>query len=123
MRCCHREHVDQGLDLALERMGINHLEILPVVSRTDARKLADMVTLRDVLDSWVWAEWMGIEACPVVKRSAGERASRTVRLSFSHEKKTRQSVACTTGIYRPVIWCVTNLVTAKIFPNNAKKTK
>jgi chloride channel protein, CIC family len=45
-------HIDQGLDLALERMGINHLEILPVVSRADVHKLEGIVTLRDVLDSY-----------------------------------------------------------------------
>jgi len=35
---------------ALERMGTNQLEILPVVSRADVRKLEGIVTLRDVLD-------------------------------------------------------------------------
>ncbi len=45
-------HVDQGLDLALERMGTNHLEMLPVVSRADVHKLEGIVTLRDVLDSY-----------------------------------------------------------------------
>lgn len=45
-------HVDEGLDLALERMGTNHLEILPVVSRADVHKLEGIVTLRDVLDSY-----------------------------------------------------------------------
>ena len=43
-------HPDQGLDLALERMGANHLEILPVVSRADVHKLEGIVTLRDVLN-------------------------------------------------------------------------
>jgi chloride channel protein, CIC family len=45
-------HPDQGLDLALERLGANQLEILPVVSRADVRKLEGIVTLRDVLDSY-----------------------------------------------------------------------
>ena len=45
-------HADQGLDLALERMGTNQLEILPVVSRADAHKLEGIVTLHDVLDSY-----------------------------------------------------------------------
>src|SRR5271154_2856275 len=45
-------HTDQGLDLALERMGTNHLEILPVVSRADVHKLEGIVTLRDVLDTY-----------------------------------------------------------------------
>jgi chloride channel protein, CIC family len=45
-------HADQGLDLALERMGTNHLEILPVVSRANVHKLEGVVTLRDVLDAY-----------------------------------------------------------------------
>jgi CIC family chloride channel protein len=45
-------HVDQGLDLALERMGANHIEILPVVNRADVHKLEGIVTLRDVLDAY-----------------------------------------------------------------------
>jgi predicted transcriptional regulator len=45
-------HSDQGLDLALERMGTNHVEILPVVSRADVHKLEGVVSLRDVLDSY-----------------------------------------------------------------------
>jgi CIC family chloride channel protein len=45
-------HSDQKLDLALERMGTNQIEILPVVSRADVHKLEGVVTLRDVLDSY-----------------------------------------------------------------------
>jgi chloride channel protein, CIC family len=45
-------HPDQGLDLALERMGANQIEILPVVNRADVHKLEGVVTLRDVLDSY-----------------------------------------------------------------------
>ncbi len=45
-------HSDQGLDLALERMGANQIELLPVVSRADVHKLEGVVTLRDVLDSY-----------------------------------------------------------------------
>jgi CIC family chloride channel protein len=45
-------HPDQGLDLALERMGANQIEILPVVNRADVHKLEGIVTLRDVLDSY-----------------------------------------------------------------------
>jgi chloride channel protein, CIC family len=45
-------HPDHGLDLALERMGANHLEILPVVNRGDVHKLEGVVALRDVLDSY-----------------------------------------------------------------------
>jgi CIC family chloride channel protein len=45
-------HSDQGLDLALERMGANQIEILPVVNRADVHKLDGVVTLRDVLDAY-----------------------------------------------------------------------
>jgi CIC family chloride channel protein len=45
-------HADQGLDLALERMGANQIEILPVVNRADVNKLEGVVTLRDVLDAY-----------------------------------------------------------------------
>jgi CIC family chloride channel protein len=45
-------HPDQGLDLALERMGANQIEILPVVNRADVHKLEGIVTLRDVLDAY-----------------------------------------------------------------------
>ena len=45
-------HADQELDLALERMGANQIEILPVVSRADVHKLEGIVTLHDVLDSY-----------------------------------------------------------------------
>src|SRR5271165_6264123 len=43
-------HPDQGLDLALERMGANQIELLPVVSRADMHKLEGIVTLQDILD-------------------------------------------------------------------------
>ena len=42
-------HSDQGLDLALERMGENLLDILPVVNRANVHKLEGIVTLREVL--------------------------------------------------------------------------
>jgi CIC family chloride channel protein len=45
-------HPDQTLDLALERMGANQIEILPVVNRADMHKLEGMVTLRDVLAAY-----------------------------------------------------------------------
>ena len=45
-------HADQGLDLALERMGSNQIDALPVTSRADVHKLEGIVTLRDVLDSY-----------------------------------------------------------------------
>jgi CIC family chloride channel protein len=45
-------HPDQGLDLALERMGTNRIELLPVVSRADVHKLLGVVTLPDVLASY-----------------------------------------------------------------------
>jgi CIC family chloride channel protein len=45
-------HPDQGLDLALERMGSNQIDILPVVNRANMHKLEGVVTLRDVLDAY-----------------------------------------------------------------------
>jgi CIC family chloride channel protein len=45
-------HADQTLDLALERMGSNHLQLLPVVSRADVHNLLGVVTLSDVLESY-----------------------------------------------------------------------
>jgi CIC family chloride channel protein len=45
-------HSDQGLDLALERMGTNQIEILPVVNRANVHKLEGIVTLRAVLNSY-----------------------------------------------------------------------
>ena len=45
-------HPDQGFDLALERMGANQLDILPVVSRADVHKLEGIVTLRSVLEAY-----------------------------------------------------------------------
>jgi chloride channel protein, CIC family len=42
----------RGLILALERMGANQIEILPVVNRADLHKLEGVVTLRDVLDAY-----------------------------------------------------------------------
>ena len=45
-------HPDQALDLALERMGANQLDILPVVNRGDVHKLEGVVTLQDVLDAY-----------------------------------------------------------------------
>jgi CIC family chloride channel protein len=45
-------HSDQGLDLALERMGANQLDILPVVNRANVHQLEGIVTLRDVLEAY-----------------------------------------------------------------------
>lgn len=45
-------HADQGLDAALDRMGRAHLEVLPVVSRANMRKLEGIVTLQDLLNEF-----------------------------------------------------------------------
>jgi Hemolysins and related proteins containing CBS domains len=45
-------HADQGLDLALERMGTNQVELLPVVNRANVHKVEGIVTLRDVLNAF-----------------------------------------------------------------------
>ena len=51
-------HADQGLDQALERLGANHLDVLPVVNRANVHKLEGIVTLPDVLDAY------GVGAAP-----------------------------------------------------------
>jgi CIC family chloride channel protein len=45
-------HADEGLDVALERMGAAGLDLLPVVSRADLEKLEGVVTLPDVLKAY-----------------------------------------------------------------------
>jgi chloride channel protein, CIC family len=45
-------HSDQGLDVALERMGVNQIELLPVVGRANVHELKGIVKLRDVLDAY-----------------------------------------------------------------------
>jgi CIC family chloride channel protein len=45
-------HSDQGLDLALERMGANNLDVLPVVNRANVHQLEGVVTLKDVLEAY-----------------------------------------------------------------------
>jgi CIC family chloride channel protein len=43
-------HSDQRLDLALERMGANQIDVLPVVDRANVHRLEGIVTLGDVLE-------------------------------------------------------------------------
>jgi CIC family chloride channel protein len=43
-------HTDESLHMALERMRVAQIDILPVVNRADAHKLEGIVTLRDVLE-------------------------------------------------------------------------
>ena len=45
-------HADHGLDIALERMGANRLDVIPVVSRADVHELLGVVTLKDVLEAY-----------------------------------------------------------------------
>jgi CIC family chloride channel protein len=45
-------HPDHGLHLALERLGSNRLDLLPVVGRANAHHLLGVVTLRDVLQAY-----------------------------------------------------------------------
>jgi chloride channel protein, CIC family len=45
-------HPDHGLDQALERMGANHVDLLPVVNRGNVHKLEGIVTLSDVLNAY-----------------------------------------------------------------------
>jgi chloride channel protein, CIC family len=45
-------HSDQALHLALERMSVEGLDLLPVINRADIHKLEGIVTLRDILDAY-----------------------------------------------------------------------
>ncbi|HEX3373405.1 MAG TPA: chloride channel protein [Edaphobacter sp.] len=45
-------HSDHGLDFALENMGVNQVEILPVVGRANVHELKGIVTVEDVLDAY-----------------------------------------------------------------------
>jgi CIC family chloride channel protein len=45
-------HPDHGLTLALERMGALRRTVLPVVSRSDSRRLLGVVTLEDGLEAY-----------------------------------------------------------------------
>jgi chloride channel protein, CIC family len=45
-------HPDQGLDVALEHMGVNQIDSLPVVGRANVHELRGILTLRDVLNAY-----------------------------------------------------------------------
>ncbi len=45
-------HADHSLDMALDRMGALHLDLLPVVSRANIRELFGVVKLADVLEAY-----------------------------------------------------------------------
>ena len=45
-------HADHSLDIALQRMGAMHLDVLPVVRRDNLRRLVGIVTLSDVLGAF-----------------------------------------------------------------------
>ena len=49
-------HVDHALDLTLERMGQAGVNVLPVVSRLDARRLEGIVSLTDVMGVYGFRE-------------------------------------------------------------------
>ena len=64
-------HTDHSLNMALDRMGANQLDILPVVNRANVHKLEGIVTLQDVLRLY------GVgpkEATTVTNVAAGEPA-------------------------------------------------
>ncbi|HZD93773.1 MAG TPA: chloride channel protein, partial [Candidatus Sulfotelmatobacter sp.] len=46
-------HTDQPLHLALERMSAARLDLLPVVNRANVHQLEGIITLKDVLDSYL----------------------------------------------------------------------
>jgi chloride channel protein, CIC family len=45
-------HSDHSLDFALDRMGANQLDLIPVVNRGNIHNLEGVVTLQDVLDAY-----------------------------------------------------------------------
>jgi CBS domain-containing protein len=45
-------HADHSLDLALDRMGAIHVDLLPVVSRANIHELVGVVRLADVLEAY-----------------------------------------------------------------------
>jgi len=45
-------HADHPLDDALDRLGANHLDLLPVVSRANVHQLLGVVRLQDVLEAY-----------------------------------------------------------------------
>jgi CIC family chloride channel protein len=45
-------HADHPLDEALDRLGANHLDLLPVVSRANVHRLLGVVRLQDVLEAY-----------------------------------------------------------------------
>jgi len=45
-------HTDHSLELALDRMGATHTDLLPVVSRANVHELLGVLRLRDVLKSY-----------------------------------------------------------------------
>jgi chloride channel protein, CIC family len=48
-------HIDHSMNLALERMGSTHLDVLPIVSRANIHKLEGIVVLNDVLQFYGFA--------------------------------------------------------------------
>ncbi len=52
-------HADQGVDVALERMGHSGYNVLPVVSRSNVRQLEGIVTLDDILEAYGVAKLPG----------------------------------------------------------------
>jgi CIC family chloride channel protein len=45
-------HADHPLDEALDRLGANHVDLLPVVSRANVHQLLGVVRLQDVLQAY-----------------------------------------------------------------------
>jgi chloride channel protein, CIC family len=58
-------HVDHPLDVALRRMAQSKLNVLPVVSRSNVRELAGLVSLKDVLRAYGLAGEPAVEEKPV----------------------------------------------------------
>ncbi|MGB9031290.1 MAG: chloride channel protein, partial [Acidobacteriaceae bacterium] len=84
-------HQDQGLTLALERMGAAHVELLPVVSRADINKLEGVIVLQDLLHAF------GIDPAHYSSTAAGPaNAPATPILDPSEETSEPAEVTHTT---------------------------
>jgi len=67
-------HPDHGLDLVLENMGVNQVDILPVVGRANVHELKGIVTLQDVLDAYGVVRAGRNDSLPVGETAAAAKA-------------------------------------------------
>ncbi len=58
-------HTDHSLDVALDRFGSSHLDLLPVVSRADLHEMLGVIRLQDVLQAYGVQSKSGDKSCGV----------------------------------------------------------